>query len=402
MSLPAPALTAPEPLPPPSSPTAVSSSRLDSVDLLRGVVMVIMALDHVRDYFTDSRFDLTDFSRTTAPLFLTRWVTHFCAPVFFFTAGIAVFLSEARGKPRGALARFLLTRGLWLVFLELTVIRFGWTFNVDYSVTTAAVIWALGWSMVALAGLIYLPRPVLAFLSLGMILGHNLLDGITLRTQEFTLVGASWQDWVWSILHVAKPPIIYPLIPWIGVMAAGYSFGPLLRDEAWRRRWLPWLGVGLIAAFIALRATNLYGEPEPWVAQRSPLLTALAFLDATKYPPSLLYLLMTLGPALVGLALFERASGPVARFFIIFGRVPMFYYIVHIYLIHALALVVAMLTGFEPSRLLVMFFQFPKEFGFSLPVVYLLWGAVVLVLYPVCRWFAALKARRKDAWLSYL
>jgi uncharacterized membrane protein len=379
-----------------------SSARLDSVDLLRGVVMVLMALDHVRDYFTDVRFDVTNFAVTTAPLFLTRWVTHFCAPVFFFTAGIAAALSATRGKPRGALARFLLTRGLWLVFLELTVIRFGWAFNLDYRITGAGVIWALGWSMVALAGLIYLPRSVLACVGLGMILGHNLLDGIGLQTRAPTLLGAGWQDWLWSILHEPRPPIIYPLIPWIGVMSAGYSFGPLLRDAAWRRRWLPWLGVGLIAAFIVLRATNLYGEPRPWVAQQSTLFTALAFLDATKYPPSLLYLLMTLGPALVALALFERASGPVARFFITFGRVPMFYYILHLYLTHGLAVLAGVLTGFEPGPFLVMFFMFPEDYGFSLPVVYLAWAAVVLMLYPLCRWFAALKARRKDAWLSYL
>lgn len=402
MSLPASASVASEPLSSSSTAPGASSARLDSVDLLRGVVMVLMALDHVRDYFTDARFDVTDFSRTTAPLFLTRWVTHFCAPVFFFTAGIAAALSAARGKPRGVLARFLLTRGLWLVFLELTVIRFAWAFNLDYRITGLAVIWALGWSMVALAGLIYLPRPVLAFVGLGMILGHNLLDGVGLQTQAPTLVGASWQDWLWSTLHVERPPVIYPLIPWIGVMASGYSFGPLLRDAAWRKRWLAWLGVGLIAAFIVLRATNLYGEPQPWVAQQSTLFTALAFLDATKYPPSLLYLLMTLGPALVALALFERASGPVARFFITFGRVPMFYYILHIYLIHGLVVLSAVLMGLEPGPFLTMFFLFPDSFGFSLPVVYLVWAAVVLMLYPLCRWFAALKARRKDAWLSYL
>jgi uncharacterized membrane protein len=387
---------------PASAASRASSARLDSVDLLRGLVMVLMALDHVRDYFSDARFDLTDFSRTTAALFLTRWVTHFCAPVFFFTAGVAAYLSSARGKPRGALARFLVTRGLWLVVLELTVVRFAWIFNLDYRITAAGVIWALGWSMVALAGLIYLPRAVIAFVALGMIAGHNLLDGISLQTTEPTLLGASWRDWVWSILHVSKLPIIYPLIPWIGVMAAGYVFGPLLRDEAWRRRWLVWLGVGLTVAFIVLRATNLYGEPRPWVAQQSPLFTALAFLDATKYPPSLVYLLMTMGPALVGLALFERASGPIARFFIIFGRVPLFYYIAHLYLIHALAVVAGVLSGYEASRFLVMFPWFPEDYGFGLPVVYGVWALVVLMLYPLSRWFAGLKARRKDTWLSYL
>lgn len=385
-----------------STAPAASSARLDSVDLLRGLVMVIMALDHVRVYLSNAHFSPTDLSQTTAALFLTRWVTHFCAPVFVFLAGTAAFLSSARGKPRGALARFLLTRGLWLVFLELTIIRFGWTFNLDYSFFSLAVIWALGWSMVALAGLIYLPRPVIAFVGLGMIAGHNLLDGITLQTTAPTLMGAGWRDWVWSILHVQKFPAAYPLIPWIGVMAAGYAFGPLVQDAAWRRRWLPWLGGGLTVAFVVLRATNLYGEPGPWVAKQSPLFTALAFLDTTKYPPSLLFLLMTLGPALIGLALFERASGPVARFFITFGRVPLFYYIVHLYLIHALAVLAGVLSGYEASQLFVFFPFLPKDFGFSLPVVYASWVLVVLMLYPVCRWFAALKARRKEAWLSYL
>jgi uncharacterized membrane protein len=404
MSLPASAPESSEPhlSPPAASAPAAASARLDSVDLLRGLVMVLMALDHVRDFFTNARFEPTDFSHTTAALFLTRWVTHFCAPVFFFTAGVAAFLSFSRGKPRGALARFLVTRGLWLVVLELTVIRFGWVFNLDYRLVGGAVIWALGWSMVALAGLIYLPRPLIAFVALGMIAGHNLLDGITLQTTQPTLNGAGWQDWAWAVLHVQRPPIIYPLIPWIGVMAAGYLCGPLLLDAAWRRRWLPWLGVGLIAAFIVLRATNLYGEPSPWVAKQSPLFTALAFLDTEKYPPSLLYLLMTLGPALAGFALFERASGPIARFFITFGRVPLFYYIAHLYLIHALAVLAGVLSGYEAGQFLTMFHGLPRDYGFSLPVVYAVWTLVVLMLYPVCRWFAGLKARRKDAWLSYL
>ncbi len=387
--------------------TDAKPPRLDSVDLLRGIAMVVMALDHVRDYFHEARFDPLDLSQSTTFLFLTRWVTHHCAPAFVFLAGTGAFLSLGRGKTRAELARFLVTRGLWLVFLELTVVRFGWTFNVDYVLIVAQVIWVLGWSMVALAALIYLPRIVLAIVALGMIALHNLTDGIDPHS-----LGSF--DIIWRFLHVqsgvAFAPghiflIIYPLIPWIGVMAAGYLFGEILRwEERERRKTLYVLGFSMIAAFVVLRAINVYGDPHPWSVQQNTVFTMLSFINTTKYPPSLLYLLMTLGPAIVALPLFERWKGWSAQFFILYGRVPLFYYVIHIPLIHLAAVIAAVLTGHDPSFLFAsnLFAADRGTYGFSLWVVYGIWVGIVLVLYYPCRWFADVKRRRRDVWLSYL
>jgi uncharacterized membrane protein len=381
--------------------------RLDSVDLLRGAVMVVMALDHVRAFFSHDAlsFDPTDLTKTNAPLFLTRWVTHFCAPVFFFLAGTGAFLWAARGKTKNELARYLLTRGLWLVFLQLTVVRY---FNLDYHIWFGVVIWALGWSMVALAALIYLPTYIIAAIGVIMIAGHNLLDQI--RPESFGVF-----RWLWVILHHPDrleplPNVFlfigYPLVPWIGVTAAGYAFGALLRCEhSERRKRLLELGIGLTVAFIVIRALNVYGDPKPWSVQQSSLYTILSFINCEKYPPSLLFLLMTLGPAMIALALFDRAPGKFARPFVIFGRVPLFYYLVHLPLIHLLAVV------FSYARYVPAYWLFtdPKSgpelssphHGYSLPVVYLVWLGVLLMLFPVCAWFARLKQRRRYAWLTY-
>jgi uncharacterized membrane protein len=393
----------------PSAPAASARPRLDSIDFVRGLVMVIMALDHARDYFhLDARlFDPTDLTRTTPVLFLTRWITHFCAPTFVFLAGTGAYLWAARGRSRAELSRFLVTRGLWLVVVELTLVTVGWTFNFTWSFIGLQVIWVIGWSMVALGALAWLPLRVVATIALVMIAGHNLLDGIHVRPLavggRYSPDATAW-DWTWSLLHVQNLPVVYPLIPWVGVMAAGYAFGALVRRPPHeRRRILLRLGLALTAAFIALRWLNLYGDPAPWSAQPDPVYTVLSFLNTTKYPPSLLYLLMTLGPSITLLALVDRASGPVVRFFVVYGRVPFFYYILHIYLIHTLVLGAAALSRqVPPSTLLNGFWAFPRNFGFSLGVVYAVWIGVVLALYPLCRWFAGLKARRKDAWLSYV
>ena len=380
--------------------------RLDSVDLLRGLVMVLMALDHVRDFFTSERFDPTDLTQTNAALYFTRWITHFCAPTFVFLAGTGAFLAGSRGKSRDELARFLVTRGLWLVVLELTVVRFAWAFNLDYAhMLWVQVIWVLGVSMMVLAALIYLPLPVIGAFGAAMIATHNLFDG--LKPEALGALGT-----LWTFLHVQRPVtmpwgsdlfVAYPLIPWIGVMAVGYAFGSLLlRPSAERRRALLRLGGALTAGFVVLRAINGYGDPRPWTAQSSGLFTVLSFLNTTKYPPSLLFLLMTLGPAIASLAWFERLSGLVGRFLIVFGRVPLFYYVLHLFLIHVAALAVGALAGFPPAAFFRSIFEMPKGWGYGLPVVYAVWVAVVLGLYPACRWFADLKARRREVWLSYL
>ena len=392
-----------------NEPPVESRGRLDSVDLLRGVIMVVMALDHVRDSFTRSAhlFDPADLSRTTTGLFLTRWITHFCAPTFIFLAGASAFLYGSRpGRSRSELARFLLSRGLWLVLIELTVVRFAWFFNLDYHFFNLQVIWAIGWSMVALSALVYLPIRVVGVLGVAMILLHNLADGITVQpliSAPGVLAPARAWDWVWSILHVRNTPVTYPLIPWIGVMAAGYAFAPVLRHEpARRRRELVWLGTALIAGFVLLRGLNLYGDASRWSMQPSTTFTLLSFINTTKYPPSLLFLLMTLGPAIVSLTLFERVRGPVARFFVVYGRVPFLYYVLHLYLIHALVVAFAAVRGDELQGYLTLWRYLPDSWGYGLGVTYLVWVAVVLALYPICRWFAGVKSRRRDAWLSYL
>jgi uncharacterized membrane protein len=394
------------PAPPPEA-----SRRNDAVDLLRGLVMVLMALDHVRDFFTNHPGDpAAQVATTTAALFLTRWVTHFCAPTFVFLAGAGASLSRARGRSRPALARFLASRGLWLVVVELTLVRWGWFFDVSYGFSVLQVIWALGVSMMTLAALVFLPTPAIAAVGLALILGHNTLDGVHAASL------GRW-SWLWTLVHEGgflhplgrALLVVYPLVPWIGVMATGYAFGALLltRPAEERRRWLPRLGVGLTLAFVVLRLVNRYGDPLPWTSQRSPLFTLFSFLACTKYPPSLDYLLMTLGPAITFLGLADGATAPWTKPFVTFGRVPFFYYVLHVPLLHALAVLLGALT-LPPgaATAIVHKITLPNDvstrFGFPLPVIYAAWIAVVALLYPLCRWFAALKARNKSPWLSYL
>ena len=397
----------PVPIPtasPAASGTAVRP-RLDSVDLLRGIVMVIMALDHTRGFYSNVQFYPLDLNKTNAALFLTRWITHFCAPVFVFLAGTGAFLSATRGKTTKELSWFLLTRGLWLVFLELTLIHcFGWTISLDFHQLGAGVIWAIGWSMVVLAVLVHLPTWAVTVFGLVMVFGHNSLDGIT--PAQF----GSWQ-WLWKLLHVQGGfdyatgysfGVGYPVIPWIGVLATGYGFGQLLLKEPnERRRWLLGLGIAMILLFIVLRGSGIYGEPDQWPPQKSLLFQVFAFIHCRKYPPSLCYLLMTLGPALILLSVFDRGTPRWLKPILVFGRVPLFYYLLHIPLINLSSQVVKRLfIGPPPAPPLPG--QPGTPYGFGLPVVFLAWILIVLALYPACKWFADLKRRRRDAWLSYL
>lgn len=382
-------------------PAAPARRRVASVDLLRGAVMILMVLDHVRDYFSAVRFDPTDLAATTAPLFLTRWVTHFCAPIFILLAGTSAWMAGRR-RSRPELARFLVTRGLWLVLLEFTVVNFGWYFNLGYEIGfVGQVIWAIGASMMVLAGLIYLPRPAIAGVAAVMIVGHNLLDGVT--------AAPGWTTVLWSVLHVeqAHPGlhlfVAYPLIPWIGVMAAGYLLGPLLeRPVDQRIRVLLTAGAVLAAGFVVLRALDGYGDPAPWSRQLDATRTLLSFLKVTKYPPSLAYLLVTLGPGLLLWAALERFRGPVADRLATVGRVPLFFYVVHLYLVHLLALGAGWATGYGPAGMARLFLNLPNGYGFGLPVVYLVWAGVIVALYPACRWFDTRKRAGRGWWWSYL
>ncbi|MEP6572701.1 MAG: heparan-alpha-glucosaminide N-acetyltransferase domain-containing protein [Gemmatimonadota bacterium] len=384
------------------SASRVGSKRLSSVDMLRGLVIIFMTLDHVRDYFTSVRFDAADLTRTNAALFLTRWITHFCAPTFVLLAGTSAWLAGRR-KSRGELAGFLLKRGVWLVLVEFTVVGFAWYLNLNFELgLRAQVIWAIGVSMIALAGLIYLPRPAILAIGIAIIAGHNLLDGITPQD-------AGSFATVWTMLHVqgAIPALhmftTYPLLPWIGVMALGYLLGPVLEFPAEeRRRTLLRVGVALIAGFVLLRSVNVYGDPARWSPQPSGIMTVLSFINVTKYPASLEFVLITLGPALVGLALLERVRGRIAEWLRVFGQVPLFYYVVHLYVIHLAAIAGGALQGYHLGEMARIYRQFPSGYGYGLPVIYLVWIGVVVGLYPLCRWFGARKHAGRGWWWSYL
>ena len=386
----------------PRAATAVRS-RVDAIDLLRGLVMVLMALDHTRDFFSGSGFNPRDVHAPA--LFLTRWVTHFCAPVFVFLAGVSAFLYGNRGRTTGEVSLYLLTRGLWLMLLELTLVRFAWTFSMIPHRLVFQVIWVLGVAMLVLSGLVFLPRWAIAAFGLTLIVGHNLLDSI--HAEQFGQAG-----WLWNLLHQPDQlhptpevavAVLYPLIPWIGVMAAGYAFAPVMRlDPPHRRRILLTTGAAITFGFVVLRAINLYGDPAPWAIQDGVISTALSFINNEKYPPSLFYLVMTLGPALLALAAFEAAKGKLAGILVTFGRVPLAYYVAHLLLIHSVAVMVALATYGDASWLFGDLQTKPPGYGFGLPVVYGVWLMVIAVLYPLCHWFAGVKQRRRDWWLSYL
>jgi uncharacterized membrane protein len=405
-----------------------SRARLDSVDLVRGLVIVVMTLDHVRDFLSSDQLDPMDLTKTYPALFLTRWITHYCAPTFVFLAGTGAFLSGSRGRSKKDLSWFLLTRGLWLVFLEMVVVRFAWTFNFDFAMQGVGVLWAIGWSMVVLAGLVFLPLSAIVVIGISMIAYHNLFDArlagdagplgwLWALTHSGETVGWTFfkdGHWVqWKILAPESAQgfdgfIIgtgYGLIPWAGVMAAGYGLGALLLlDRQTRRPQLLGLGIALTGLFVLLRYTNVYGDRNPWVEQGSWLMTVFSFINCHKYPPSVLYLLMTLGPAITLLGLVDRKPGWPGRFLIVFGRVPLFFYLLHLYVIHGLQIGLAHLRhGGAPREM----FNFPpghspvENYGYDLGTVYLLWAAVVLFLFPLCYWFGNYKRRHQYAWLSY-
>lgn len=385
--------------------------RVVAIDLARGLVMVLMALDHTRDFFSHAGFNPLDLEKTSTALFITRWVTHFCAPLFIFLSGVSACLSLAlHGDPAGQ-ARLLRQRGFLLILLELTVVRWaGWRFSLDMEHIGAGVLWAIGWSMLFLSLLVGFRPRVAGLTGVAMMLGHNLLDG--LGPESFGGYGG-----IWRILHAGggfdfgtgrRFVAIYPLIPWLGVMAAGFGFGPvLLRDTPRRRQTLMRWGLAMTLAFVVLRAGNLHGDPARWSAQASDVLTLLSFLKCTKYPPSLHYLLMTLGPGLLLLALLDR---PVPRWLLpinVFGQVPLFYYLLHLPLIHGFAALV------DYGRYGHAGWQFgwpwvpasipqPPGHGFGLLIVYLATAWVVACLYPLCRWFAGVKRTRRHAWARLL
>ena len=391
-----------------------SKPRITSIDLLRGLVIILMALDHVRMYFGEGTWysDPTNLATTAPLLFFTRWLTHFCAPVFVFLAGTSAYLSGIKKSNTKEISRALFTRGLWLVFVELIIVNFAWTFDVSYSFRLLQVIWAIGISMVVLSVLVFLPKQLILGIGLILVFGHNLLDGITVS-------GNAFNDMLWYTLHQPNFLIldsrnvinfVYPALPWIGLMAIGYVFGTLYNsgfDSAQRKILLSRIGIGIIAFFLILRGFNLYGEPKLWSEQNSFIYSLMSFLNTSKYPPSLHFLLMTMGPTMIFLSLSENSQSKISKPIIVFGKIPFFFYVVHLYFIHALASIFLVYQGQAWDAYVLSAREIMSgrlgSFGVRLDAVYVIWIVVVVMLYPLCRWYQIYKERHPEKrWLSYL
>ena len=397
----------------PVAAAPTSTSRIASIDIIRGAVMILMAIDHVRVYSG------LPAGGPTPGIFFTRWITHFCAPAFIFLAGTSIFFYARKHTD---VSRFLLVRGAWLIFLELTILRFAWTFNFDFAhYEMAGVLWVIGCCMILMAGLVKLPLQVTAAIGVILIAAHNLMDshlGKLLDGMDSNRLSALWK--IGYIGFFAGPVqfgpngpnliVLYSIVPWIGVMAAGYAFGKiLLLDPASRNRACLLLGLGAIALFLLLRGFNLYGDPRPWHGPNgnSPMPAVLSFLNCTKYPASLDFLLITLGPVIALIPILETASDALSRIIAMFGRVPFFYYVLHIPLIHTLALVVSKIRLGYVSPWLFTNHPMgnpepPDGYTWSLPLLYAVWAVTILLLYPACRWFVNVKAKRQDWWLKYI
>jgi uncharacterized membrane protein len=388
------------------------NNRIFSLDLLRGFVMIIMALDHTRDYIHYDAFlnEPLDPSTTTVALYFTRWITNFCAPVFVFLAGTSIYLQSLR-KSTAELSGFLFKRGLWLVFIEAFVITFAWTFDFAFNDIILGVIWAIGASMILMALLVRLPFWTVTGIGVLIVAGHNMFDYFTETHAGF------WWDMLRNGNFAMHPlsagrelNFIYPVIPWLGIMMTGYGFGRLyspsfLPDR--RKSILILSGTACVVLFVILRWINAYGDPDPWMVQHSFTATLMSFMDAQKYPPSLMYACVTIGPALLFLAFFERSNGALSRVIQIYGRVPFLYYVLHLFMLHGLCAILFLSRGHSiteaPQDIYGIVFHFVAVGeGYSLKVVYLVWALLVLSLYPICKWFSELKKRNKSWWLSYL
>jgi uncharacterized membrane protein len=400
--------------------TSVTKNRIQSIDILRGLVIVIMVLDHVRDFFykadigqaNDVALNPTNLQTTFPMLFFTRWITHFCAPIFVLLAGISIYLMCLK-KPKKELSLFLITRGLWLILLEITVITFGWTFNPFYNVIILQVIWAIGASMVLLGLIIHLPYKIIFAIGLLIVAGHNLLDSPSISAMfKGNVIADLFYFTNFSIYTIAPNHIliiVYSSLPWTGVMLLGFClgklFGPDFNSER-RRKLLIQFGWSLIIFFVLLRFINLYGDPVPWSTQpRGTTYTILSFFNLNKYPPSLLFLCMTIGPGLLFLAFIEKIQNKFINALNVYGKVSMLFYIIHFYLIHTLVVLVFYLQGFGSANIISPnnpFFFKPNGFGFGLWGVYAVWAIVVIALSPVCKRYAIYKSSHHQWWLSYL
>ncbi len=393
--------------------TAVNQKRINSIDLLRGLVMIIMALDHTRDLFHKEAFtgDPLDLNTTTPFLYFTRWITHFCAPTFVFLSGVSAWLQSGR-KTKAELSKFLITRGLWLVFVELLIITLGITADIYYSIFVLQTIWAIGISMILLGLFIWLPFPAILITGLVIVLGHNSLDFAEAANKGDVSL-------FWNFVHLPTVfplggghavGIFYPFLPWTGLMMLGYCCGKIFTtiEPPRRNRILLWIGIGSLLLFILLRAIDVYGDPSHWHTQKNGVFTFLSFMNVTKYPPSLLYMCATLGWSLIFLAMVKNTNGPLSKIISIYGRVPFFYYILHFYILHIIAIVLWLARGHTMAEGMKGLPNFPFKFampgeGYSLWVVYGVWIGVVVLLYPLCKWYDKYKSNHKEKWwLSYL
>jgi len=387
-----------------------NQKRITSVDLLRGAIMIIMALDHTRDFFhvgaqTGNPLDL---STTTPILFFTRWITHFCAPVFVFLSGTSAFLQSAR-KSKKELSIFLITRGLWLILAEVTIVNLLLTFDINFSFIALEVIWTIGISMVILGLMIWLPFEIILAVGSLIVLGHNALDFYEKdQTPPFSATYNLIHRQGFHSLWGRQLLILYPFLPWAGLMMLGYCLGKVLRnnDATWRKKFLIIAGMSTIALFIILRFINVYGDPSAWSPQPNGFFTFLSFINSTKYPPSLFFMCMTIGPALLLMAWWDEIQNGFTKIVSVYGRVPFFYFLAHLFVIHLISAVTYFMRGhsFQEGINPTAFIKFiqPGE-GFQLRYVYIIWLAVVIILYPVCKWYDRYKTDHKEKkWLSYL
>jgi len=389
-----------------------SNLRIESIDILRGLVMIIMALDHTRDFFHIKAWsdDPLNLATTTPMLFLTRWITHFCAPIFVFLAGSSAWF-QSQTKSKKTLSSFLIKRGLWLILIEIILINFAFNFDPKFQFIGLQTIWAIGVSMIFLGLVIWLPFPAILFLAFTIVFGHNTLDFFEAKhTGDYPIF--------YSILHYPSMYrisdnlsvfFLYPVLPWMGLMLTGYCFGKLFTsyEGKQRRNILMGLGFGIIVFFIALRASNLYGNPVEWAAQKNLILSIFSFINTQKYPPSLLYMTMTIGPAILFIAWFSKLKNKITEVIIVFGRVPFFYYVLHFYLIHLVSMLFFLARGhsfesgiYKNNSILPNFIV--ENEGYSLGMVYIIWICIVALLYPCCHWFNEYKKTHKSWWLSYL
>ncbi|WP_282123968.1 DUF1624 domain-containing protein [Algibacter mikhailovii] len=387
----------------------IKSTRIESIDILRGLVMVIMALDHTRDYFHYDAFvnNPTNLETTTPFLFFTRFITHYCAPVFVFLAGTSAYL-YGTNKSKNQLFKFLITRGIWLIILEIILNNLIWQFNLHYNLIVLQVIWAIGLSMFVLSFLIYLPKKALLIVGVILVVGHNSLDGIVMQKTNFKSI-------IWYILHQRNRIILdadhslifaYPIMPWLGLMILGYCLGTLYKKgfpATRRKKYLLGLGITSVILFFIVRGINIYGDLKPWSVQDNPVFTFLSFMNVTKYPPSLLYILVTIGPALLFLYAIETIKNKTTDFLIVFGRVPLFYYFMHVLVIHTLAILAIII--FSDNWQIITSLSPPSlaKQGYSLFIVYIVWIGVIAILYYPCKKYMTYKANNKNKWwLSYL